>query len=222
MSSKAKTEIYNLGFTLAEVLITLGIIGVVAAMTIPTLMNNIQDQQWKTAYKKAYASAYQALNSANGNEEMLSRPSWTDGATRVQNFETFKKYFKVIKDCPDLGDTSACWNRSAEIPSWPSATAPAFIDTSGMAWAVNADSTASSGGELRLDTNGLKGPNKYGQDRFVFWPLSSTNTYDGIPTKLMVSDCLGTAVADCSSQSYIGYCPSVATHPCYYSTWLYN
>ena len=38
------------GFTLAEVLITLGIIGVVAAMTIPTLMNNIQDVLFKTAF----------------------------------------------------------------------------------------------------------------------------------------------------------------------------
>lgn len=32
------------GFTLAEVLITLGIIGVVAAMTIPVLMNSTNDQ----------------------------------------------------------------------------------------------------------------------------------------------------------------------------------
>ena len=37
------------GFTLAEVLITLGIIGVVAAMTKPTLMNQTQGAQYKTA-----------------------------------------------------------------------------------------------------------------------------------------------------------------------------
>ena len=41
------------GFTLAEVLITLGIIGVVAAMTMPTLINSTQGAQYKTAYKKA-------------------------------------------------------------------------------------------------------------------------------------------------------------------------
>lgn len=39
-------------FTLAEVLITLGIIGVVAAMTIPTLMNKTNDAELKSAYKK--------------------------------------------------------------------------------------------------------------------------------------------------------------------------
>ena len=40
------------GFTLAEVLITLAIIGVVATLTLPALMNNTQEQQFKTAFKK--------------------------------------------------------------------------------------------------------------------------------------------------------------------------
>ena len=40
------------GFTLAEVLITLAIIGVVATLTLPALMNNTQEQQFKTALKK--------------------------------------------------------------------------------------------------------------------------------------------------------------------------
>ena len=49
------------GFTLAEVLITLGIIGVVAAMTMPTLMNSTQGAQYKTAYKKALSAISQAV-----------------------------------------------------------------------------------------------------------------------------------------------------------------
>ena len=51
----------KLGFTLAEVLITLVIIGVIAAMTVPTLMNNTQGQENKTAFKKAISSMNQAL-----------------------------------------------------------------------------------------------------------------------------------------------------------------
>lgn len=56
-------------FTLAEVLITLGIIGVVAAMTIPALMNNTACQKFKTGYKKTLATLNQAvrLNSVNYN-----------------------------------------------------------------------------------------------------------------------------------------------------------
>lgn len=40
------------GFTLAEVLITLGIIGVVAAMTIPTLIANTNGAKYRSQYKK--------------------------------------------------------------------------------------------------------------------------------------------------------------------------
>ena len=40
------------GFTLAEVLITLAIIGVVATMTLPALMTNTAEQQAKTGLKK--------------------------------------------------------------------------------------------------------------------------------------------------------------------------
>lgn len=45
-------DMKNFGFTLAEVLITLGIIGIVAAMTIPTLISNTNCQKFKTRYKK--------------------------------------------------------------------------------------------------------------------------------------------------------------------------
>lgn len=48
------------GFTLAEVLITLGIIGVVAAMTIPTLMANIRGHQYRTKLKKGFSTLSQA------------------------------------------------------------------------------------------------------------------------------------------------------------------
>ena len=60
------------GFTLAEVLITLGIIGVVAAMTIPTLISNTNGAQFKTAYKKALSTL---------NDENADTPADIDGTT---------------------------------------------------------------------------------------------------------------------------------------------
>ena len=49
------------GFTLAEVLITLGIIGVVAAMTMPTLINQTNGAQYRAAYKKALSAISQGV-----------------------------------------------------------------------------------------------------------------------------------------------------------------
>ena len=48
-------------FTLAEVLITLGIIGVVAALTLPTVINKVQSMILKNQFKKAYSTFYNAM-----------------------------------------------------------------------------------------------------------------------------------------------------------------
>lgn len=51
-------------FTLAEVLVTLGIIGVVAAMTVPNLMENYQRQSYVTQLRKVYSELSQAAETA--------------------------------------------------------------------------------------------------------------------------------------------------------------
>ena len=56
------------GFTLAEVLITLSIIGVVAMMTLPALMTNVQEQQAKTGLKKGLNTLTEAAQMNNAVE----------------------------------------------------------------------------------------------------------------------------------------------------------
>lgn len=73
----------NGGFTLAEVLITLGIIGVVAAMTMPTLINSTQGAQYKAAYKKALSAISQGitLNVALDGTSFADAVAGTAGST---------------------------------------------------------------------------------------------------------------------------------------------
>ena len=54
-------------FTLAETLITLSIVGVVAAMTMPVLINKINNQRYQTASKKVHSVMTQALQKENLN-----------------------------------------------------------------------------------------------------------------------------------------------------------
>ena len=61
----------KIAFTLAEVLITLGIIGVVAAMTIPTISSNIQHAVLKNQFKKFYSTFWQAVS---GIQTLQGRP----------------------------------------------------------------------------------------------------------------------------------------------------
>ncbi|MBQ8458975.1 type II secretion system protein [bacterium] len=68
----------NDGFTLAEVLITLGIIGVVAAMTIPTLIANVQGQRVRSQFKKTLSTLNQAGKMAQAQYD------WDFGAVEQQ------------------------------------------------------------------------------------------------------------------------------------------
>lgn len=79
------------GFTLAEVLITLGIIGVVAAMTIPTLMTHLNHIKLQSQFKEGYSLLAQAVKMYNEDEE----------ATRsgLLGAEEFSKYFKGATIC---------------------------------------------------------------------------------------------------------------------------
>lgn len=91
------------GFTLAEVLITIGIIGVVAAMTIPNLMTKIQKSRLETQLKVTYSVIQQAMKSAEG-----------DGAdfqtAFVDNFTANKKWFDEYI-LPNLKFENVCYNQ---------------------------------------------------------------------------------------------------------------
>lgn len=94
------------GFTLAEVLITLGIIGVVAAMTLPTLIQKNQDKELISRIKKTYSDVSNAVLSAQndmgviGDNSMLFDPN----NTHIQTAKNFLKYFNGAKLCTSKTD----------------------------------------------------------------------------------------------------------------------
>ena len=59
-------------FTLAETLITLGIIGIVAAITIPNLIHTYQEKQTVAKLKETYSILQQAIRTAEENEGELA------------------------------------------------------------------------------------------------------------------------------------------------------
>ena len=94
------------GFTLAEVLITLGIIGIVTAMTLPSLVGHWKDKQFKTAYKKALSVMSQAvvMNIALEDYDLSQTVAGQDNVTAddqdggTQSLYTlFKNRMNVVK-----------------------------------------------------------------------------------------------------------------------------
>lgn len=174
-------------FTLAEVLITLGIIGVVAAITIPVLMQNIQDKQFKEAAKTAYSKASQAVQLMKDD----------NGGTLV-NFNTttksFKKdfsaNFKVAQDCIWNNCVAGSYTLYKELSGGQASTNwmgnGQFITADGVFWGIfnNAES-GTTRIMITVDVNGYtKGPNVFGRDTFMFElyndtfkPMGATGTY---------------------------------------------
>lgn len=64
MNMNLSNNVQKFAFTLAEVLITLGIIGVVSAMTIPSLIQSYKEKQTVVTLKKFYSTMSQAFNLA--------------------------------------------------------------------------------------------------------------------------------------------------------------
>lgn len=140
------------GFTLAEVLITLGIIGVVAALTIPALINKTQDLEFKSSFKKNYSQLDQITrliaNDNNGTISYAYNPNypathqcgtyaWPDNSNCLRDL--YANYLKVVEKCDDQasGYMSAgvnCWTTMSRPDAGAYAAGPSQIyrpDTGG-------------------------------------------------------------------------------------------
>lgn len=93
----------NSAFTLAEVLITLGIIGIVAAVTMPTLITNHREKVTVTRLTQTYSLLSQALEKMIQDESQTIQYWGSTSAERITKFEKLlPEYVDVIKKCPKV------------------------------------------------------------------------------------------------------------------------
>lgn len=147
------------GFTLAEVLITLGIIGVVAAMTIPTLMNSTNDAQFKTGLKKVVSTLSQAItmNVAVDNADF---GALTSGTTNGSIYDMFTSRMNVAKTT-----TAADSSLDTGLNKMASASNYTLYFNDGMVIAfptaaATCTTLTSANCDVVIDVNGAKGPNR--------------------------------------------------------------
>ena len=106
----SKKEHNRIGFTLAEVLITLGIIGVVAAMTIPNLISTYRKKQIEVQAKVTYSTIQQALRFTAYDD--LDYSTVADGSNQamIDWFNTFlAPHLKVEQIC--VNKARGCWHQ---------------------------------------------------------------------------------------------------------------
>lgn len=178
----------NHGFTLAEVLITLGIVGIVAAITMPTIVNKYQKRQTVAKLKKAYTVLAQVMQRAVADN---SAAELGIGETLDKNkvkdfFETYwYPYFNAPKIYNDsLGDTFYSYRNGnsygfqiltnydyGRVYFITKDEVLYFVNI--MTWSRNdkddlAHPLIASQQKVLIDINGIKAPNMFGKDVFLF------------------------------------------------------
>lgn len=101
-------------FTLAEVLITMGIIGLVAALTIPNFISSYREKQTIAKLKKVYSTfsnAYKLVIYEYGTpdtwDDVVQGPVTESSTTAF--FERLKPYLQISKEC-DFNNRFNCWD----------------------------------------------------------------------------------------------------------------
>lgn len=164
----------NSGFTLAEVLITLGIIGIVAAMTLPVFIQKHQEKVLITQLKEAYSILNQATSL-----------TYTD-VGYVFSYIDFLKYLKTNKVCEKTYE--GCANKERKNLTKTKTRYFGGADTMMLRYTYanlsngaiirmdnktldcsNSLTVNESCGEISIDVNGENGPNSLGQDVFYFY-----------------------------------------------------
>lgn len=178
-------------FSLAEVLITIGIIGVVATIIMPMMSAQHRERQTTTFVRKFYSQLTQSF--AKSNAEVgdptvwsLYSPNSPDGANNLMDV-ALGNYYKIIKDCDSNG---GCWadmdiryldNTSSGInlstdSSYSTArivdgllVATRVLDPACSLVYGNEKNFTRVCGEVLIDVNGKKPPNQFGYDTFKFY-----------------------------------------------------
>lgn len=103
-------------FTLAEVLITLGIIGVVAALTLPALITNNRNKQLENGLKKEYSILLQALDMYNAKNGV--RITQANIARYIGLKQSIMPFLKISKDCGQGSEGTAEALEKTCIPNY--------------------------------------------------------------------------------------------------------
>lgn len=199
-------------FTLAEVLITLGVIGIVAAMTLPILIANYQKQVAVTAVKKMYSELNQALNLTleEYGVPMLEYIGSIGGTGRLKFFSDkyIVKYLNKLGECNTqeecYGDKEIKYLRGDKIYN----PINYIIKMSDGSY-LGLQAAGNGGVYFWYDLNGPKNPNTVGKDIFLFYYFPTILYLD--PNKdTGVQAVFKTPKRDNIYAGYHGYIPSIA------------
>lgn len=148
-------------FTLSEVLITLGIIGIVAAMTMPVLVGSSRKSEIESKLKKVYSVVNQAVNISMSDGRWTMPPTYYRYDNNLLNEWLQTALFKYLNKTESFRNSNE-FNHplSNYMKDWPGI----ILSDGTILWFNNNAQI-----HVSVDINGTKGPNKQGVDLFNFF-----------------------------------------------------
>ncbi len=163
------------GFTLSEVLITMAILGVVAALTLPALQSNIAKQSIEKQVAKFYANMTTAVKTFMAEND-VNRLTGIDFDERefVKKYFNISGYCKKQEDClpKEYSNIEGEGKHPAKEPfTFEKEECPVYVLADGTVFQLQGYKCMGDEGypiQVYFDTNGKKGPNKIGYDLQYF------------------------------------------------------
>ncbi len=154
-------------FTLSEILIAVGIIGVVSALTVPTVISNYQRKAFATQFRKV-VNEFESATELSMTDEAKAKFSYTSYYANLNDFVT--KNFKTLKSCA-ANTSGSCFASNYESINGSSGAAFTCDNTSYVLAnsAVVCLSKTTSFVKVVVDINGTNDPNIGGRDMFTFY-----------------------------------------------------
>lgn len=171
-----KNKIKKFAFTLAEILIVVGIIGIIAESTIPVLMTSFKKQETVSRLEKTFTLLSQAVKQSeidNGNNAQWDWGTSGDMASLRTSFDTlWAPYLRISKYCDTY---QTCGYNSQYFTYLNNTQAGRIASNNTRTTVMLQDGTlfmVYNGGASSLlllaDINGYKPPNTVGKDVFYF------------------------------------------------------
>ncbi|MFH0702397.1 MAG: type II secretion system protein [bacterium] len=179
-----KTNIVKKCFTLAEVLMTLTILGVVAAITMVILLPNIQNAQNITKWIVAFSDLAQVTEMIKMNNCGTMKGICSDGDNNCMR-DKYTQYMNVIKSCNTGAAAGNCWHsivkrEDGSVHNGSVNIAAIILNNGNLIQFWHASKNCTSGGYnkkctyILVDINGWKGPNTLGKDIFGLYATENS------------------------------------------------
>ena len=158
-----------LAFTLSETLITLGIIGVIATLTLPNLTSRYKTKVYTTQMQKMYNQLSGAIIAFKTDNRVDNIDGTPIGESAEGAGQFLTNYFSVIEDCGTVDKTrcfASNYKTTANAAYAPDLSGYCVLTEFGSSICVNTMTNGVS--EVTVDVNGRKAPNTKERDLFEF------------------------------------------------------